>query len=172
MKKMQTTMDSESAVPQAPCWRLAGLLAICLGLSLCAGCSSTPETDSDPLAYVEIHGQPHDKVADMAALVFHDHGYTVTRKGWAHLVFEKQGSTMNDIAYGDWLDGRMWVRVKATVVEESPGNCRLECEAFLLRGRGQALEEEIRINKLHSHKYNQLLKEVAKRLNAQPAAPS
>ena len=79
---------------------------------------------------------------------------------------------MNDIAYGDWLDGRMWVRVKATVVEESPGTCRLECEAFLLRARGQALEEEIRIHKLHRHKYYQLLNEVAKRLSAQPAAPS
>jgi hypothetical protein len=158
-------MGRESAGSEPRRWRLAGLLAICLGLSLCVGCSSTPKPDSDPLAYVEIHGQPHEKVADMAAQVFHDHGYTVTRNGWAHLVFEKQGSTMNDIAYGDWLDGRLWVRVKVSVVEVSPNTCRLECEAFLLRGRGHALEEEIRINKLHSHKYHQLLKEVAKRLS-------
>jgi hypothetical protein len=172
MKKMQKTMVSQNAGPESRHWPMHGLLAGLLGVLLCAGCSSAPKPASNPLAYVEIRGQPHEKVADMAARVFYDNGYQVVRNGWAHLVFEKEGSTMNNIAYSNWMDGPVWVRVKASVVDVSPGTCRLECEAFLLRSRNQPAEEEIRIHKLHSHKYQQLMNEVAKRLNSQPAVPN
>ncbi|HVM47261.1 MAG TPA: hypothetical protein VMU04_04500 [Candidatus Acidoferrum sp.] len=153
-------------------WRWLGSLVAVLGLALSAGCSSPGQPESDPLAWVEIHGQPHEKVADVAAEVFHDNGYTVTRKGWEHLIFEKPGSKMNNIAYRNWAEGPVWVRVKATVVDVKPGTCRLECEAFVVRSRNEPTEEEIRVNSLHRKKYQQMLDEVAKRLRTQPGGTS
>jgi hypothetical protein len=165
MKKAQRNMsDAGFGLALGP-RSLGAFLAIGLSGFLGAGCSSTGKPDSNPLAYVQIRGQPVERVRDVAATVFHENGYQVTRNSWADLLFEKQGSVMNDLAYGNWVNGRVWVRVKAMVVDISPGNCRLECEAFVLRNRGEPLEEEIRINKLHRHKYQELLDEVAKRLS-------
>lgn len=108
----------------------------------------------------------------MAAVVFHDHGYMVTRHGWQRLDFEKPGSTMDKIAYPSLMGDQVWERVKATVDDVEPGTCKLACEAFVVRSRNQPLEEENRVGKLHSHKYRELLNEVAKRLSAQPTPPS
>jgi hypothetical protein len=147
---------------------LAVLEAACGVLLLGAGCSSTGKPDTQPLAWVQVHGQPPERVRDVTAEVFREHGYQVTRRGYVNLVFERQGSTMNNLSYGNWMGKGVFVRVKATVVDISPGNCRVECEAFVLRNRGEVLEEEIRINKLHRHPYQELLDEVAKRLKVSP----
>ena len=171
MNKSQCVRVSQSAKPCRRSWESAGLITLWLGLCLGAGCSSPGKPASNPLAYVVIHGQSHQKVADTAAAVFHEHGYQVTRNGWEHLIFEKPGSTMNNVAYRNWAEGPVWVRVKLSVVDTAPGTSTLECEAFVLRSRNEPTEEEIRITKLHSHKYKELLQEVAKRLSThQPAA--
>jgi hypothetical protein len=172
MKKAER--NTGGAVPGLAFVRLslAALVATCLVGIVGTGCSSTDKPDTHPLAYVRFHGQPVERVRDVTAEVFRENGYKVTRNGWVKLIFEKEGSSMNDIAYGNWVDGRVWVRVKASIIDEAPGNCRLECEAFVLRSRGEPLEEEIRINKLHRHRYQLLLDEVAKRLSAEPPKAS
>jgi hypothetical protein len=150
---------------------LVGFCALVAAI-LGAGCSSTDKGDLNALVSIVIHGHPVERVREVTAQVFRDDGYKVTRNGYAKLIFEKQGSTLNNISYGNWMGGGVWVRVKAALFEVSPNTCRIECEAFVLRGRGEALEEEIRINKLHRHPYQELLNEVSKRLSTTPGSGS
>jgi len=145
------------------------LLAICASVFLGGGCRTPGQADSAQFASVEVRDQATERVCDVAAEVFLEHGYQVRRQGWGKFFFEKPGSAMNNLAYGNWLGEPVWVRVKASVQEMSPGHCQVKCEAFLLRNRGEPLEEEIRIRKLHSGQYQELLDEVAKRASGNAA---
>ncbi|HOX59155.1 MAG TPA: hypothetical protein P5205_18380 [Candidatus Paceibacterota bacterium] len=162
--------SDRSGLPLRP-WGLAVLLAIGLGTFLGTGCSSTKTAKSAHFASVEIRGQPPERVSDVTSEVFHDHGYKVTRRTWASLCFEKEGTAMNNLAYGNWMGQRVWVRVRVSVGEALPGTCQLKCEAFFLRNRGEPLEEEIRIGKLHKGQYQELLNEVATRISGKTAEP-
>jgi len=177
MNRIQRIIGSAAAsragVPQ---WSLTVLLAACLAAVAATGCRSAATQDPLRFASVVIHGQPHERVRDTTALVFLEHGYRVAKNGWADLVFERAGSAMNNIAYGTLMTGKVWIRVKASIVDGLSGTCRLDCEAFVLRNRGEALEEETRITKIHNHQYQDILNEVAKRVgapttNAVPARP-
>lgn len=148
------------------------MLAVCVGAFLSTGCATPGKPESAEFAAVEVHGQPPERVGDVAAEVFLEHGYKVRRQGWGKFFFEKQGSAMNNLAYGNWMGEPVWVRVKASVQELSPGHCQVKCEAFLLRNRGEPLEEEIRVRKVHSGHYQELLDEVAKRLTGDVAKPN
>lgn len=152
-------------------WNLASILAVCLAGVLAGGCSSTEKTASARFASVEVQGQPHERVRDVTADVFREHGYLVTRNGWADLVFEREGSAMNNVAYGNWMGKRVWIRVKAAVTDPSASKCHVKCEAFIIRNRGEALEEEIRITKMQGGQYQDLLDEVAMRLTGVTTKP-
>jgi len=169
MNRIQTSNGNAAAGSVAlPRWTLSVLLAVCFAALATTGCRSAAKQEPARFASVEIVGQTHERVRDVAAEVFHDHGYLVTRNGWGSLVFEREGSAMNNLAYGNWMGGRVWVRVKATIFDVSARQCRLHCEAFILRNRGEALEEEIRIKRIHNRPYQELLDEVARRLGGPP----
>jgi len=150
---------------------LALLLAVCLGGGLGAGCSTVGKPISPLLGSVEIRGVPIERIRDVTAEVFHDHGYKVAALGWTTLTFEKEGSLMNDLAYGNWMGSRVRVRVKASLLEVPGGRCKIECSASLVRNVGEPVEDEVKVNQLHGHKYQKMLREVAKRLHAPPIKP-
>src|SRR2546421_768191 len=51
--------------------------------------------------------------------VFHDHGYKAPVATLAKMVFEKEGTSMDDAAYGNWMGGTpVWIRVKVKVRSE------------------------------------------------------
>ena len=139
--------------------------AVGLGALLLAGCSSPGKPDSARFASVLIRGHTVDQARDVTSQVFHADGFKVIKKGWANLVLEKEGSSMNNIAYGNWMGSGIWVRAKVTIVDIAPSECRIDCEAFLVRNKDEAAEDEIKINKLHRHHYQKLLDEVSKRLS-------
>ena len=92
---------------------LALWLAVCLGGGLGAGCSTVGKPVSPLLGSVEIRGVPIERIRDVTTEVFHDHGYRVLASGWTTLTFEREGSLMNDIAYGNWMGSRIRVRTLA-----------------------------------------------------------
>ena len=82
------------------------------------------------------------------------------------MVFEKEGSSMNNFAYGSWLgDSKVWIRVKGSVILIGERRSRLECTAFLVRDIGSATEEELPVRGMHRGQYQKLLDQVAQRLN-------
>jgi hypothetical protein len=152
------------------------LRAITLLLALCfcgfwgGGCKSTDKPESARFASVEIHGSTPAPIRDAIVAVFQAHEYLLAGPGLTKLVFERKGSNWDNVAYGNWIDERgIWVRVKVTIVALGADLSRVECHAFLVRGRGESTEEEIRVSNYRSGPYQKLMDEVAARLKGGPA---
>jgi hypothetical protein len=147
------------------------LLAVALAGLASAGCSSVGKPASPVLGHVEIPEVKIEAVRDTTAQVFHDEGFKVLSNGWTTLTFGTEGSAMDDLTYGNWMGKRIRVRAKVTITELSNGGCRLECSASRIRNEGEPVEDEIKIGKMHGHRYQMMLQEVAKRLQAPPVKP-
>ena len=126
------------------------------------GCQSTDPAGSPHLASVLISGNTPGQIRDAAIDIFRQNGYQTVQTDSARFVFEKQGSGMNNLAYGNWLgDTPIWIRVKATIVPAGEMTFRLQCSACLVRDLGSASEEELPLSKVHKGKYQKLLEQVA-----------
>jgi hypothetical protein len=143
---------------------VANLLLVAGVLACASGCHSTGVPPSASFASVVISGNTPGQIRDAAEEVFTHDGYTVTQTDPGNLVFDKEGSKMNNFAYGNWLgDTPIWIRVKAAIVPLGEMSCRLQCHAYLVRDRGSASEEEITVSRLHKGQYQKLLDAVAQR---------
>jgi len=129
------------------------------------GCRSTKEPVSARFASVILAGNTPGQIRDAAISVFLDNGYKAKQTDPNGMVFEKEGSRMNNFAYGNWVgDTPVWIRVKGSVVPVGEMSCRLQCNAYLVRDIGSAAEEELPVSSLHRAPYQKMLEEVAKRL--------
>ena len=158
----QDTRQRTSAAQSA--WLAAILVLLICFLGL-LGCQSTDRPASASFASTTITGNTPGQIRDAAVVVFQQDGYRATRVDPNSLLFEKEGTKMNEIAYGSWLgDVPVWVRVKASVVSLGEMTFRLQCSAFMVRDRGTATEEEITLSNLHKGSYQKLLDKVAQQL--------
>lgn len=144
--------------------RLGTLFVLAGCLVSGSGCRSTHVPASATFASVVISGNTPGQIRDAAVEVFSHHGYTVAQADPGNLVFEKEGSKMNNVAYGNWLgDTPVWLRVKAAIVPMEAMSCRLQCHAYMVRDRGGATEEEITLSRFHNGQYQKLLDQVAEK---------
>jgi hypothetical protein len=150
--------------------RLNALSLLAVGMLAGAGCRSVDEPASASFASVTITNRTSEQIRDTVTDVFRENGYVAASTGKPGLVFEKEGSRSDQIAYGNWMGGpSVWVRVKADVVPLAPGSFRLQCSAYMLRDRNDAFfEEEIRLSRLHNGPYQKLLEETQRRLETSP----
>ena len=158
----------DSRGPTARCWR--GVLLALAGLALATtGCGTFDKAPASKFASVRIEGNTPGQIRDAAAAVFRDHGFKVTL-GKTNLVCEKEGSGMDNFAYGNWMGGEpVWLRVKVTIVPLSEGTFRLQCLAYKVRDKGSfAFEEEVQVSRMSSRPYRKMLEEVAARLRGPP----
>lgn len=147
--------------------RICGFL-ILLSLILCNGCHSTRRPGDARFAAVDIHNRSADDIREATVSVFREKGYDVITASGDHMVFEKKGTRSDLVAYGGWFDSEVWVRVRASIVRESQDLSRLECEAFMVRSKGDwAIEEEQRISVFRNGPYHELLQEAARRAGGQ-----
>jgi hypothetical protein len=148
---------------------MALLALLCLCTLLGAGCASPPKEKgkgkpaSNALASVIIKGNTPGQIAVAAIDVFQSEGYKSVGKDLNNLRFEREGSDMNNIAHGQWMGEKVWIRVKVAVVSLGENACQLQLNAFYVQDRGRALETEIKINHLHRKPYQTLLDAVAER---------
>ena len=155
--------------PIAAIRRILVLIAFCLCIFCWAGCASTGKPAAARFASVEIQGNTPGQIHDIAVEVFQSSGYQVANKALDEMVFEKKGTKWSEFAYGDWGgDAPVWVRVKASIVPVSEARFRLQCNAYMIRDRGGATEEEIAC--FRSRPYQKLMDEVAERLRGTSTA--
>lgn len=84
------------------------------------------------------------------------------------MVFEKKGTFMNGLVYGDWYSGGVWDRVKVYVAEIGPGNMLVDCDAFMVQEHDDPFfQSERKPYKTRRHLYQKLLDEVAVDLKRQ-----
>lgn len=131
----------------------------------CLGCQSADKMVSASFASVVISGNTPGQIRDAVVEIFRENGYKAAQTDPAGLIFEKEGSRMNNFAYGSWLGGTpVWFRVKAAIVPVGEMTFRLHCKAYMVQDKGGATEEEVELSRYRSGPYQKLLNEVAKHL--------
>ena len=166
--KISEQHPAGAAVPGAFSWPI--MLIAMGGLAVwMAGCGTFDQGSAESFASVKIQGNTPRQIRDAAADVFAGHGYKVIMTK-TNLICEKQGSSMDNVAYGNWTGGEpVYVRVKVEAVLLSQGTCRLQCLAYKVRDKGSfAFEEEVKVAGMGSHAYQKMLNEVAAKLKAPP----
>src|SRR5678815_5455255 len=102
--------------------------------SIATGCKSTPKTPSNRLASVIITNRTPGEIEAATRMVFEKHDYELSaRRDGGAMVFEKQGTWMNGMVYGDWYSGGVWERVKVFHIEIEPGSTLLDCNAYMVQ---------------------------------------
>jgi hypothetical protein len=141
-------------------------LALACGL-IGAGCH-LGQPASASFASVTISGKSAGEIRDATIAVFRENGYQVFASSQG-LTFEKEGTKGNSIAYDGFVGSHYGavtiIRVRAELVDLGNGAQRLQCQAYMVSGAGDAFfEDEHRLANLRSGPYQDLLDEVDKRL--------
>src|SRR5690242_15871256 len=107
---------------------VAGLLGMLLCALMAAGCR-TGDPNSASFASVIIKGKSQDEICKTAAAVFQEDGYQVASLAPQNMVFQKEGSRGQSLAYSGVVDthygGGTVVRVRAQLVDLGAGGQRL-----------------------------------------------
>jgi hypothetical protein len=103
--------------------------------------------------------------------VFTEHGYQMTPPRGGPLVFEKEGTGMNTLVYGDWSGKKVWIRIKVFLhALDSTAQVLLECDAYMIGEHGDIhFEEEHKLTRVHRGRFQELLDEVSQRVNRRVA---
>jgi hypothetical protein len=145
------------------------LLRVVLLAMTVTGCHSLNQPGSASFASVVIAGRSTTEIQDATAAVFRANGYAGHNNGSGQMVFEKEGTRANNLAYngivGTHYGAQTIVRVKTDLLDLGGGSQRLQCQAYMVRNAGDSFfEEEQRLANVRRGPYQTLLDEVAKRL--------
>jgi hypothetical protein len=137
-------------------------------LAVLPGCGST-KPQSASFASVVIHNHSPQEVETVAGQVFRENGYAGGPAGPMTLLFQKEGTRANSLAYNGITDtyygAQTVVRVRAEMVDLGGGSLRLQCQTYMVRNAGDSFfEEETRLSNLRGGPYQNTLDEIAKRL--------
>ena len=144
------------------------LALLALGMVFGTGCGiGKPEGAS--FASVTIKGHTPEEIAQATGVVFQEDGFMVGSLLPSQMVFQKEGSRGQSLAYGGVVDthygSKTMVRVRANVVDLGSNGQRLQCQAYMVRNAGESVfEDETRLMNIHGGKYQGLLNKVAKNL--------
>ena len=133
-----------------------------------SGCR-TGEPASASFASVTISGKSSDEICKTAAAVFQEDGYQVGSLSPSNMIFQKEGSRGQSLAYGGLVDTHYGavtvVRVRAQLVDLGAGSYRLQCKAYMVRNANDSFfEDESAVTNIRSRPYQNLLDKVATRL--------
>jgi hypothetical protein len=144
------------------------LALIACGILLGVGCR-TSEPSSASFASVVINGRSPDQICKTAGAVFQENGYRIGSLNPSAMMFQREASRGQSLAYGGVADtyygSTTVVRVKAALVDLGGGSHRLQCNAFMVRNANDSFfQDESPLLNIRSGPYQALLNEVAKRL--------
>jgi hypothetical protein len=130
-----------------------------------AGCQSSSGPGQGSLATVTIADRSLPQIAEATRAVFVLHGYSGGRSGPLQMTFQKPGSRMDTLAYGDLLNKNVTVRAVVAFQELEPGNTLVTCDAEYLENPGDAIFQDThKVRRLGKGPYQEMLEEIAKRL--------
>jgi len=154
-----------------------GALVVLLSLAvavLTVGCRSTKTSVSKRMASIIVTNQSSEQIEAAIGTVFENHAYEEGRSEEDELVFQKPGSFMSGVVYGDWYSGGVWERIKIYRRELDSARTVVECDGYMVQEHEDPLfqkeKREYGTKKGHLQK---LLDEVAAELkgSATNAAP-
>lgn len=138
-------------------------------LAFAAGCGSLGEPASASFASVTIENRTPEEIASMTAKVFREEGFSGSGSANRQMVFQREGSRGDTIAYegliGSHYGNQTLIRVKADLIALEGGAYRLQCQAYAVTdAQDPFFSEEKRMVNMRSGPYQSLLDKVAKRL--------
>jgi hypothetical protein len=169
MNQPITADSSRPDTRQLPPAQLGGLVSAGVLLLACllltTGCGSMGQPASSGIASVEITNRTPDQIRDATLSVFREKGFTLGPSTPNELVFEQEGSKMDQVAYGNWMGGKVYIRAKVAIVPVVEGRYRLQCTPGMVRDKGDSFfEEDVKLANIRRRPYQDLLDQVAKRL--------
>ena len=133
--------------------------------------------DDGSLASVFVTNTTRAAISDVTFNVFRENGFMLKTSTGGELVFEREGTKWDTLAYGGWFDS-IWIRARLTVSIYQFGVYRLSCKVYRVDGRGDlGMGEEKMVSRKNAEYYQGLLNQVQTRINAaagippQPVAP-
>jgi len=149
--------------------RLAGNLTLLAAAAACFwGCQSPKPKPSPRLAFVIVENRTTEQVTIATKAVFQGAAYEPGRADKDELVFERPGTAMNTLAYGDWYGSRVWERVKVYQRELAPGRTLVDCDLYMVQDHDDPFfQKERKVSRRKTY-YQDLLDQVVKRLDTDP----
>jgi hypothetical protein len=145
-----------------------GLLSLLCAALVSGGCS-LGKPASASFASVVIANRSVEQIQQTTKAVLQGDGYSAFPGSGNTLVFEKEGTRGDSLAYNGLVDthygAQTIVRFRTDIVDLGGGSLRLQGQAFMVRNANDAFfEDETRLANFRSGPYQKLLDEVAKRL--------
>lgn len=141
---------------------------LALGMLFATGCGIGKPAGAS-FASVVIKDRTPEEICQATSAVFQEDGFKTGVLLPSNMVFQKEGTRGQSLAYGGVVDTTYgsvtMVRVKASIVDLGAKGQRLQCQAYMVRNAGESVfEDETRLLNIHGGKYQGLLNQVAKRL--------
>lgn len=140
--------------------------------SACKSPQVAPGTPDDgSLASVFITNSTRAAISEVTFNVFRESGFMLKTSAGGELVFEREGTKWDTLAYGGWFES-IWIRARIAVVAYELGVFRLSCKVYRVDGRGDlAMGEEKLVSRKSAEYYQGLLNQVRSRINAAAGIP-
>ena len=139
---------------------------------LTAGCGTTKPRVSNRMASIVVTNQPSEKIDAALRTVFKGHGYEEGKPEDDELVFQKPGSFMSTMIYGDWYSGGVWERIKVYQREMDINRTVIECDGYMVQEHEDPLfQNEKREHSTKKGHLQDLLQEVPHELMRTPSEP-
>ena len=143
----------------------------CILVALAAGCRSFSGPGSASFASVVIEKQSPSAIREATEQVFRKAGYSSGPASAGGMVFDREASRWTTISREGLVaaqeGARTVERVRTELVDLGDGSYRLQCNAFMVTGGGDAFfQEEVQLTNLRSGPYQSLLNQVNKKLKS------
>ena len=150
------------------------LASLGLAALILAGCATPPnKTGSPRLASVIIQDRSTNQIAAALTAAFGRHEYKLMRHKDDAMVFEKRGTLMNNLAYGDWYGGSITDRVGVYQKDLGSGKTLVDCDAWMVQDADDPFFEKPRsMGSGRRSTYQKILDEAEADLLKEPAAPT
>ena len=126
---------------------------------------------SASFASVVIANRSLAEIQEATGQVFREDGYAAYLVEPGQMVFQKEGSRLNNISQSGIVDtyygAQTMIRVRAQLVDLGTGSFRLQCQAYMVRNAGDSFfEDEHPLANVRRMAYQRLLDKTAKRLKS------
>jgi hypothetical protein len=134
-----------------------------------SGCQ-TGQPGSASFASVTIQNHSLAEIQQAASQVFREHGYRAAVTGPNEMLFEREGTRGQDLAYNGLVNThygeKTKVRLRSELIDLGNNSWRLQGQAYIVRNAGDPFfEEETRLSHMRRGPYQEMLNLVAKRLD-------
>ncbi len=170
-------MCEESNIKRAAALRLrimggtrgSAVLMFLAAAVLTAGCRAPKTHLSNRMASIIVTNQSSERIDTAVQTVFTNHRFEEAKGEEDELVFQRPGSFMSGLVYGDWYSGGVWERIKVYQRELDSSRTVVECDGYMVQQHEDPLfQKEKRQYSTKKGHLQQLMDEVAKELAGEP----